>query len=171
MLCENMATEAIELLKKEGDISVRHANGNLRIPGFKLLEGGDTTVDMDKDPECFMMLDPVLVVGHDVVPNGDMRSSARRLRSIFHVITLFFQSRLPNGEEMLRNNGIEYLPDEIFEEIQASLANSDPHFLKFSPTAIKRCLLIFTEAVLDHAPRALPTGKGKTVVRDLAREA
>lgn len=168
-----MATNDVRILKQSGIIAVRHANGNLRIPGFKLLEHCDTTVDMDKDPEVFMMLEPVLVVPalNKAIPKSDMRDSARRLRFIFRAAILFFQTRLRDGEKMLRENGIANLPNEVFYGIKAALAQSDRHFLRFSAMAIKRCLQLFTENVLDVTRTAMPTGRGDTTARDLAREA
>lgn len=168
-----MATEDVRILKQSGIIAVRHANGNLRIPGFKCLEHCDSTVDMDKDPEVFMMLEPVLMVPtlNKAIPNSDMRNSARRLRSIFRAAMLFFQTRLPHGEKMLRENGVDNLPNEVFDEFKAALDQSERHFSRFSALAIKRCLQLFTENVLDHARTAAPTGRGDTAVKELAREA
>lgn len=170
---DRMATEDVKILKQSGIIAVRHANGNLRIPGFKRLENCDTTVDMDQDPEVFMMLEPALIVRklNKAIPNSDIRSSARRLRFIFKAVILFFEFRVPNGEKMLREKGIDNLPDEVFDDIKAALAQSDGHFSGFSAMAIKRCLQLFTENVLDHASTALTTGQGDTTTRDLAREA
>lgn len=167
-----MTAEDVRILKQSGIIAVRHANDNLRMPGFKRLEHCDTTVDMDQDPEVFMMLEPVIIVRslNKATPNVDMRTSARRLRFIFRAAILFFEWRLPNGETMLRENGIRNLPDEVFDEIKTALAKSDRHFSRFSAMAIKRCLQLFTENVLDQAHTALPTEKGDTTTTDLARE-
>lgn len=168
-----MAARDVQILKDAGSIAVRYANGNLRIPGFRLLENCNTTVDMDQDPEVFMMLEPVVVVRNlnKATPNNDSRNSSRRLRFIFKAVIMFFRWRLPSGERMLRENGIDNLLDEIFEEIRAALVRSDGHFLRFSAVTIKRCLQLFTASVLDHARTLLPTAKGDTTVRDLAREA
>ncbi|KAG6362650.1 hypothetical protein INS49_007742 [Diaporthe citri] len=163
-----MVNQAIHLLKQSGDISVRLANDSLRIPGFKQLEGCQTTVDMDADPEVFIMLEPIQIMGRKITLTNDMRKSARRLRSVFTASTSFFQWRLPNGERMLRENGIENIPSQIFDEIRTSLAQSDPHFLKFPAVAIKRCLLLFTKSFLPQTKWAAP-GKGNTTAMDFAQ--
>lgn len=168
-----MAARDVQILKDAGSMAVRYANGNLRIPGFRLLEHCNTTVDMDRDPEVFMMLEPVVVVRNlnKATPNTDSRDSSRRLRFIFKAVIMFFRWRLPSGEKMLRENGIDNLPNEVFEEIRAALVQSDGHFARFSAMTIKRCLQIFTASVMDHARTLLPTAKGDTTARDLAREA
>lgn len=166
-----MATHLVHCLKQAGDITVRWTNGNLRFPGFRTLDGCETTVDMDVDPEVFMMLEPVQIVGNKVTPNNDMKGSARRLRSIFAASNSLFQWRFSEGEKMLREKGIQNIPDHLFEEIKTSLVRHDGHFAKFSPTAFKRCLLLFTDSVLEEAPTLLPTGKGNTDTRDFVREA
>lgn len=166
-----MASQVVHTLKQSGDFWVNHANDNLRIPGFKQLDGCNTTVDMDADPEVFVMLEPVHIMGRNINPHYDMHYCARRLRTIITTTMLFFRWRLPNGEQMLREHGIESLPGQIFDEIKTSLAQSDAHFARFSPAAIKRCLLIFTENVLPQAPSLLATGNGSRMDRDFAREA
>lgn len=166
-----MATQAIHLLKLAGDIAIRHANGNLRIPGFKELDGCQTTVDMDVDPDVFVMLEPFFIYNNRIIMHRDMTGSSRRLRSIFKATIHFFQWRLPNGEKMLRDLGIENLPGQIFDEIKTSLAQADRHFLKFPSAAIKRCLLLFTNSVLDDARRYLQADKGDKTARDAAHEA
>lgn len=166
-----MANHLVHQLKQSGDINVRWANGNLRFPGFRQLEGCGATVDMDVDPEVFIMLEPIRVVGGKVTPNNVMLGSAQRLRSIFAASYTLFQWRLPNGEKILREKGIENLPPHVFDDIKASLVLYDGHFAKFSPMAFKRCLLIFTENVLQEARTLLPAGKGNAATRDFAREA
>lgn len=166
-----MATQAVHLLKLAGDVAVRHANGNLRIPGFQQLDGCQTTVDMDVDPEVFIMLEPFYIYNNRIIMHRDMTGSSRRLRSIFKATIHFFQWRLPNGEKMLRDLGIENLPGQIFDEIKTSLAQTDKHFLKFPSVAIKRCLLLFTNSVLDDTRRYLQADKGDTTARDAAHEA
>lgn len=166
-----MATDLVHRLKQAGDLSVRQANGSLRFPGFKHLDGCQTTVDMDVDPEVFIMLEPVQVIGGQVRPSNNMGNSARRLQHILNTTLQFFRWRLPNSEAMLLQNGIENLPGQIFDEIKTSLVQSDRHFSKFSSAAIKRCLLLFTENVLDKTRTLLPTGKGNTHAKDFAREA
>lgn len=166
-----MASQVVHTLKQSGDIWVRQANDNLRIPGFKQLHGCNTTVDMDADPEVFVMLEPVRIMGRNVSPHYDTHCCARRLRTIITTTMLFFRWRLPNGEQMLREHGIEKLPGQIFDEIKTSLAQSDAHFSRFSPAAIKRCLLIFTENVLPQAPSLAATRYGSIMGRDFAREA
>lgn len=166
-----MASQVVHTLKQSGDIWVRQANDNLRIPGFKQLDGCNTTVDMDADPEVFVMLEPVRIMGRNVSPHYDTHCCARRLRTIITTTMLFFRWRVPNGEQMLREHGIEKLPGQIFDEIKTSLAQSDAHFSRFSPAAIKRCLLIFTENVLPQAPSLIATGNGSGMGRDFAREA
>lgn len=84
---------------------------------------------------------------------------------------LFMRWRVPKGEQMLHEHGIEKLPGQIFDEIKTSLGQSDAHFLRFSPAAIKRCLLLFTENILAQAPSLPATGNGGTIERDFAREA
>ncbi|POS76604.1 hypothetical protein DHEL01_v204993 [Diaporthe helianthi] len=168
-----MATRDVQILKNSGSVVIRCANANLRIPGFRLLEPCNTTVDMDQDPEVYMMLEPFFIPRYQnkATPNTDSRNSSRRLRFIFKAVIMFFQWRLPSGERMLRENGIDNLPDEVFQDIKAALVGSDPHFSRFSAMTIKRCLQLFTANVMDHARTLLPTGKGNTIVRDLAREA
>lgn len=166
-----MASQIVQILKKSRELSIYQANSNLRIPGFKQLEGCKTTVDMDVDPEVFVMLEPIQIMGKKVTPTNGRDCSARRLRSIFTTTTSFFQWRLPNGEKMLRESGIENIPGQIFDEIKTTLVQSDPHFSRFSPMAIKRCLMLFTENILPMPARADPVnGNGKTA-RDFAREA
>lgn len=165
-----MATKVVQRLKEYGDVSVRQANDTLRIPGFKQLEGCQTTVDMDVDPEVFVMLEPIQMMGRNITLTNDLRRSARRLRSVFTATMSFFRWRLPNGEKMLRENGIENIPGQIFEEIKSSLAQSDEHFSRFSPEAIKRCLLLFTESFLPQTKWA-PAGKVNRSATDFAREA
>lgn len=166
-----MASQVVHSLKQSGDFWVNHANDNLRIPGFRQLDGCNTTVDMDTDPEVFLMLEPVHIRGVYVGPNHDRHCCARRLRTVITTTMLFFRWRLPNGEQMLREHGIDKLPGQIFDEIKTSLAQSDAHFSRFSPGAIKRCLVIFTENVLPQAPSLLATGNGSRMGRDFAREA
>lgn len=166
-----MANTIIQLLKQSGEISVRLANDSLRIPGFKQLDGCQTTVDMDVDPEVFIMLEPVQLMGRKVTPTNDMRKSARRLRSVFTASISFFQWRLPNGERMLRENGIENIPGQVFDEIKTSLASTDAHFSRFSAVAIKRCLVLFTQTFLPQTKWTAPTGNGNTTAMELAREA
>lgn len=166
-----MAADLVHRIKQAGDLSVRQANGTLRFPGFKHLDGCQTTVDMDLDPEVFIMLDPIQVIGGRVRPSNDMGNSARRLQHIFRTTISFFLWRLPYGQKMLRENGIENLPGQIFDEIKTSLVQSDRHFSRFPSAAIKRCLLLFTENVLPQAPNLLPAGKGDTASRKDTREA
>lgn len=166
-----MAAQLVHRLKQSGDLLIRQANGTLRFPGFKYLDGCQTTVDMDVDPEVFIMLDPIQVIGGRVRPSNDMGSSARRLQHILRTTISFFRWRLPDGEKMLRENGIDNLPGQVFDEIKTSLVQSDRHFSRFSSAAIKRCLLLFTESVLPQAPNLLPTGKGDTASRKDTREA
>lgn len=166
-----MAAQIVHILKQSGDFWVRQANDNLQIPGFKQLDGCSTTVDMDVDPEVFVMLEPVHIRGLGVSPHYDMYCCARRLRTILTTTMLFFRWRLTDGERMLREHGIEKLPGQIFDEIKSSLAQSDAHFARFSPAAIKRCLLLFTENVLPQVPSLPATGNGGTIGRDFAHEA
>lgn len=166
-----MASQVIRLLKQSGDLAVREANDNLRIPGFKQLEGCHTTVDMDVDPEVFVLLEPIGLMGKKVILNSDIRKSTRRLRSVFTATISFFRWRLPNGESMLRENGLDNIPIQIFEEIKASLVQTDMHFSRFSPMAIKRCLRLFMESFLPQTKWAPPIGTGNTTARDCAREA
>lgn len=166
-----MASQIVNVIKQYGDIWVRQANDNLQIPGFKQLDGCETTVDMDADPEVFVMLEPVRINGYKVNPHHDMYCCAQRLRTIFTTTMLFLRWRLPYGEQMLREHGIEKLPGQIFDEIKTSLARSDAHFARFSPAAIKRCLLLFTGNVLPQAPSSLATGSGDIDGRDFAHEA
>ncbi|KAG8157216.1 hypothetical protein KVR01_012924 [Diaporthe batatas] len=167
-----MAAVDVQILKDSGSIAVRYANGNLRIPGFRLLHC-NTTVDMDRDPELYMMLEPVVVTRslNKATPNTDSRNSSRRLRFVFKAVIMFFRWRLPSGEKILRDKGIDNLHDEVFEEIKAALVRSDSHFSKFSAMAIKRCLQVFTANVMDHARTLGPSAKGDHTARDLAREA
>lgn len=166
-----MATQAVLRLKQSGDISIRRANGNLRFPGFKQAKGCDTTVDMDVDPEIFMLLSPIELIGNEVFPRNDMSGSAQCLQTIFTSTKSRFQQDLPGGEKLLQKMGIENLPDKHFDHIKSDLIATDPHFDQASPVTIKRCLVLFTGNVLDHAPTLLPSGKGNTIVRDYARKA
>ncbi|KAJ0120767.1 hypothetical protein J7T55_015500 [Diaporthe amygdali] len=154
-----MATQAVLRLKQSGDISIRRANGNLRFPGFKQAKGCDTTVDMDEDPEIFMLLSPIELIGNEVFPRNDMSGSAQCLHTIFTSAKSRFQQDLPGGEKLLQKTDIENLPDKHFDYIKLDLIAIDPQFDQASPITIKRCLVLFTENVLDHAPTLLPSGK------------
>jgi hypothetical protein len=149
-----MATEDIKILKESGPTAIHYAKNNIRFPGFRKLGDCDTTVDMDQDPEVFMMLEPFLIIRigdfRQVVSKKNPSTSARRLQTIFKAAIQFYVYCLPEGLRTIRTTPLTDLPSEHFESIKTILVDFDSYFKRFSAANFKRCIIVFTDLVQGH---------------------